>query len=114
MSLLGEIRTQDDVRIFSLKGSLDVSVQKALKDGLEKLIDVTVPDWVVDLSAVTFIDSACLGTLAAFLKTVRKAGGDFKLASLCADVRSIFQITRLDTVFELHDTVNEAVASFFK
>ena len=114
MSLFGQSNNQDDVCIFSLKGSLDVSVQKALKDGLDKLLDPALPDLVVDLSAVTFIDSACLGTLAAFLKTVRKAGGDFKLASLCADVRSIFQITRLDTVFELHDTVHEAVASFFK
>lgn len=103
-----------DVFIVRLQGSLDVSVQTALKDKLQDFAENNDNDVVLDFTSVHFIDSSCLGALVALMKKIREHKGDIKIAHLSDDVRSIFQITRLDRVFELYDTTDEAVNSFYK
>ncbi len=66
---------------------------------------------VVDLGAVGFMDSSGLGILIALLKRVSERGGDLKIACLGKKVRLVFEITRAYKVFEILDTVDEAVAA---
>lgn len=108
------IEHRNEVSVVKLDGSLDVSVQKEFSDVLSRQASSKDNDIALDFSAVSFIDSACLGILASQLKLARKAGGDIKIAALNDEVLSIFQITRLNGVFDLHDTVDDAIASFYK
>ncbi len=64
---------------------------------------------VVDLGGVEFLDSAGLGTLIALLKRVSERGGDLKIARLQKKARMVFEITRAYKVFDILDTVEEAV-----
>ena len=66
---------------------------------------------VVDLSGVGYMDSSGVASLVKLLARVRRRQVDLKLAGMTRRVRSVFEITRLDTVFEIFASVQEALAS---
>ncbi len=65
---------------------------------------------VLDLSRTQFIDSMVLGVLIGSSKRAREAGGWIRLVGPRANVRKVLRVTRLDTVFGLYDTVDQAIA----
>jgi anti-sigma B factor antagonist len=67
---------------------------------------------VVDMAAVHFIDSTGLSTLVNAMKRARAVGGDLKLAGLQQPVRMIFEMTRLDRVFDIFNHTDDAVQAF--
>jgi anti-sigma B factor antagonist len=71
-----------------------------------------VKNYVIDLKQVDFMDSAGLGTLIAVLKRITEAGGDMKIACLQKKPRMVFEITRAYKVFEIYDSVDEALKHF--
>jgi anti-sigma B factor antagonist len=71
-----------------------------------------VRNFVVDLKEVEFMDSAGLGTLIAALRRVTERGGDMKLACLQKKPRMVFEITRAHKVFEIYNSVDEALRAF--
>jgi anti-sigma B factor antagonist len=85
----------------------------ALRDALKKLIPEN-SRIVLNLSAVSYIDSGGLGTLVALYTTAQNAGGSLKLACLTQRVGDVLQVTKLVTVFEVFNSEEEAVKSFEK
>jgi anti-sigma B factor antagonist len=69
---------------------------------------------VLNLGGVSYIDSGGLGTLVALYTTAQNSGGAIRLASLTKRVGDLLQVTKLVTVFEVHETVEQAVNSFKK
>jgi anti-sigma B factor antagonist len=67
---------------------------------------------VFDMSQVEFVDSSIIGALVGLLRRARTAGGDVKLAALHPDVEMIFELTRLQRVFRILPSVEEAVQDF--
>ena len=68
---------------------------------------------VTDLGKVDLISSAGVGALVGGAKTLREASGDLKLANLSERTHNVLVvITRLGSVFNIFDTVDEAVKSF--
>jgi len=67
---------------------------------------------VLDLGEVTHIDSGGLGTLVSLYTSARRVGGEIKLAHIGNHTKELLQITRLVTLFEIFDTVEDAIASF--
>jgi anti-sigma B factor antagonist len=65
---------------------------------------------VLDLGAVTFIDSSGLGALVSSLKTMGK-DGDLVIACAQGAVASMFKLTRMDKVFRMYPTTGEAVTA---
>lgn len=112
-SFIANISDQNEVKILHLTGSLEAKWQKELQEELEKRSHKE-RDLVLDLEKVSFIDSSCLGTLVAVVRNLRDQKGDIKLCCLNDDVRSIFQITRLERIFELYDSIDEAVQSYYR
>jgi anti-sigma B factor antagonist len=84
----------------------------ALNDYLHKLITENKKKIVVDLKAVSFINSSGLGMLIGGLTTMRNSGGELKLACASKKIENLLEMTKLHKVFELHKNVNDAVASF--
>lgn len=66
---------------------------------------------IVDLAGVEQIDSAGLGGLIAALKRTTDAGGDLKIARLQKRPRLVFEITRSHKVFEIFDSLEEALGA---
>ena len=78
-----------------------------VKDALDKSRQI-----VFDLGNITRMDSDGLGTLVALQASARKVCGDIKLANLGDHIKEALRITRLVTVFDIFDSIEEAVASF--
>lgn len=111
--MISSIGNKKDVCVITLTGSLDVALQKQLKLGLEDAIEKNGTDLVLDFAHVSFIDSSCLGALVSLTKHLRDQKGDIKIACPADEVRSIFQITRLDRLFQLFDSVDDAIDAFY-
>jgi anti-sigma B factor antagonist len=66
---------------------------------------------VLDMSKVTFVDSAGLGALLSAMKQITTIGGSLRLADLNDDVLTLFRLVRMNRVFEIFDNVEEAIAN---
>lgn len=109
------LKTKDvkSVTLIELKGNVmggpDAS---SLNEELHKLIDGGKKNIVVDLGDVKFMNSSGLGMLIGALTTVRNAGGQLKLARASEKIESLLIVTKLITVFEHYEKVDEAIGSF--
>ncbi|MBZ5526668.1 MAG: STAS domain-containing protein [Acidobacteriia bacterium] len=84
--------------------ALREKVKALLADGKKKI--------VLNMSNVTFIDSAGLGTLVATHHSARTQGATMKLCNLGQKFQEVLQITKLLTVFDVRDNEAAAIASF--
>lgn len=64
---------------------------------------------LVDLTPTEFVDSSGLGVLVSSLQTARKQGGDIFLFGMSSNVRALFELTRLHTVFQIFDDEDSAL-----
>lgn len=67
---------------------------------------------VLDLGELSFMDSTGLGALLSCLRTAKSNGGSVKLARLGSEVSQLFEMVMMDRVFDIHPTVEGAVAAF--
>ncbi len=67
---------------------------------------------VLDFTEVDFVDSSFLGFLIILLKRATASGGDIRLCAMRQPLRSTFDLMRLDRLFPLHETAEEAKHSY--
>ena len=101
----------DTTTILSVDGEIHVSSAPEFSGALSAAIESGRIHLVLDLSGVMFIDSTGLSVLLNALRRVTRAGG--KMAVVCSNptVLRLFEITRLDTTFDLHAEVETALAA---
>jgi len=104
--------SQDNVTIIALKGELDLSCVEEVKPVFLGLLDEDHPNIVIDMKELEFMDSSGLSLIVEVFKRVRVGKGDMKLARLNDSVTKLFEMTRLNQVFEIYDSVPESVESF--
>ena len=83
-----------------------------LNDKLHELIEAGKVKIVANLKGVNWMNSSGLGILIGGLTTMRNNGGDLKLANITDRIQSLLMITKLLTVFESFDTIDQAIESF--
>jgi anti-anti-sigma factor len=111
MTIKSEMR--EDVLVFQIEiKRATVEIAEALREKLIHHIKEGKKKIVVGLGQVEFVDSSFLSSLMAGLKQASSQNGDLKLAEVQPSVRYILQITRLEKVFEVYDTVEEALKKF--
>jgi anti-sigma B factor antagonist len=101
---------RDRSNVLPLKGEIDLHVTPSVTTSLNSMIEKKPERLVVDLSGVTYIDSAGLAALIGAMQKVEGYGGKFLLAGLQETVRSIFEISRLDQVFQIFPDADAALA----
>jgi anti-sigma B factor antagonist len=102
-----------DRRVVVVEAAGDIDLHRSA-DFQRSLLEVTAQkpgQVIVDLSGVPYMDSSGVASLVKLLARVRRDGGVVKLAGLTPRVRSVFEITRLDTVFQIFSDKEEALAS---
>jgi anti-sigma B factor antagonist len=106
-------REQDSVVILSLEGNImggpDASM---LNDEIHRLLEKGKHRLLLNLAKVDAMNSSGLGMLISGLTATKNAGGALKLASASIKIRGLLTMTKLMTLFEHYDTVEEAVKSF--
>jgi anti-sigma B factor antagonist len=106
-------RRVGDVTLLELKGRLVYDDgDMVLRARVNDLVANQRLKIVIDLSAVTALDSCGVGELVARLVNVRQRGGDVKLLHLSHRSHRVMQISRLLEIFESFDSEDAAVASF--
>ena len=104
--------THESVVVLTLTGDLDSFSANYLKEHLGRLFSEGKYEIVVDLTHVDFVDSAGLGQLVSALKLCVHHQGNLMLVGANESITDLLHITKLDTVFRIHDSVDDAVASF--
>jgi anti-sigma B factor antagonist len=109
MDLGLEVHEQDGWSVLAVSGEIDMATAPMLRERIHALLADEKVRVIVDLDDVGFLDSTALGVLVGGLKRARTDGGEIRIACAQPRVRKVFEITRLDSAFDLFDTVGEAV-----
>ena len=103
---------QQDVVICQVNGDIDINSSPDIRKTFDELIRDKEKKIVISLKEVSYIDSSGLATLVEVLKKTRGYGGGLKLSNLADMVKGLFEITKLEKIFEIHNTAEEAISSF--
>jgi len=95
-----QVDTSGEAAILRISGEIDISTAPQLRERLQELDSRSV---VVDLSAMTFIDSTGLGVLVGAFKRLREGGGDLVLRAPTRSTRKVLELTGLSQVVTIED-----------
>lgn len=113
MTLRISNREVEGVGVVELAGRIVLGEESsAMREQIKSMLAGGQKKIVLNLNNVTYIDSAGLGALVAAHHSARSQGAALKLAHLGAKFQEILQVTKLLTVFEVHDSEAAAVRSF--
>ena len=113
MSLKASSREIDGVIVIDLDGRITLGDGSALlRDLIREHLDKSHKKLVLNLAAISYLDSTGLGELVSGYRLVKSQGGELKLLNLNKKVSDLLQVTKLYTVFDIHNDETEAVASF--
>jgi anti-sigma B factor antagonist len=97
--------------VLVVDGEVDIQTAPALDAAIGDVLGGGVVEIVIDLNAVTFLDSSGLGVLIAANKRVLASNGSLKLVCDREMILKVFRITRLVDVFRIYDSLDGALAS---
>jgi len=90
---------------------LDASNAGELKRDITPILEAN-PQLVIDLSRLRFVDSSGLGAMLSCLRQVSARSGDLKLCGMSKQVRATFELVRMNRIFDIFSTREEAVRAF--
>ena len=113
MSVTLNTRQVGDVSVVDVAGRITLGEgSSALRDTLRGLVSNGQKKILLNLGEVSYIDSSGIGELVSGFTTVTNSGGELKLLNLAKRVKDLLQITKLYTVFDVHEDEAAAVRSF--
>lgn len=107
-----EPHLHQNIKILTLSGRFDARAAPIAQKQFQAATAESPAQVVVNLEKVDFVDSTGLSTLVQALNHARQLDGDVRLCGLQQPVRIIFELTRLDKVFEIFPTEEDAVQAF--
>jgi anti-sigma B factor antagonist len=106
-------RQVGDVSVVDVAGRITLGEgSSALRDALREMVNNNHKKILLNLGEVNYIDSSGIGELVSGFTTVTNAGGQLKLLNLTKRVKDLLQITKLYTVFDVHEDEAHAIRAF--
>lgn len=105
-------KTESDIHEIGVDGQLIVGNRQELKQKVLDALDNGLRKFVINFSNTGYIDSSGLGVLVSLSKKIGEQGGEIRLAALNDDLQTLFELTKLDTLFDLYDSVDAARDGF--
>jgi anti-sigma B factor antagonist len=96
-----------NIRIVRPTGILDGTRTNQFRNEISTIVNAGARVILVDLEDVTFMDSSGLGALVLALKNVHSAGGKLCVCSINDQIKILFELTRMDQVFEIFSNQDE-------
>ncbi len=109
--LATEITRNDDHLLIAMSGELTIHTAPDFHKSLLDMNQSSGGHWVFDLEKVSYIDSAGVGTLVDLFRRNKKNDSRMSLVGMNKQVRSVFEITKLDNFFPIFESVQEALDS---
>jgi anti-sigma B factor antagonist len=104
-----QVQKSDDITIVDVDGQLIVGNRQELKQKVLDELEGGARKFLIDFANTGYIDSSGLGVLVSLSKKIREKGGELRLSGLNEDLRTLFELTKLDTLFRITDTRDEAL-----
>lgn len=101
-----------EVTVVDVEGQLIVGNRQELKQRVLEELERGERKFLVDFTGTGYIDSSGLGVLVSLSKKIREQGGELRLSSLNEDLRTLFELTKLDTLFRIADSRDEGLQGF--
>jgi anti-sigma B factor antagonist len=101
-----------DVLIYFMEKEISISNLEQMKMAFEDAVNRNEKKLLVDLSAVSFIDSAGLNMLMEAHKSLKKINGRLRLCGMNSKIKNVIEITNLHILFEIFDTQEQALKDF--
>ena len=105
------LRHRDQVPVLDVVGEIDIYTTPQFKEAVSAAIDENQPGIVINMAQVTYMDSSGFGTLLSATKRLRPLDGALYLCGCNDAIQRMLQITRLNTIFGVYATEDEAVAA---
>lgn len=108
-----EIRITDvkGIKVLAPSGDIDMYSSPDLRKEMMGLIHKKISPLLVDFQEVSYIDSSGIATFVEGLKAMKDYGGRLKLLGISDGIKEIFSFSKLDRVFEIYRTIDDAVNS---
>lgn len=103
---------QDGFSVLGLDGFLDAHTAPQFEEAIQNEITAGRKQIIVNCEKLTYISSAGLGVFMSFIEEIRDAGGDIKICGVIPKVLQVFEILGFQSLFDIVDTVPQAVAKF--
>src|SRR4051794_9374912 len=103
---------QNGVVVVDVDGQLIVGNRQELKQKVLDELEGGERKFLIDFTNTGYIDSSGLGVLVSLSKKIREQGGELRLANLNEDLRTLFELTKLDTLFSIADSRDAALSAF--
>ena len=94
-----KLSEKGDLTLIRIGSQLIVGNREQLKEKVLKQLERGSRKFIVDFSKTDYIDSSGLGVLVTLSKKIREEGGELSLAELSEDLRILFELTRIDSLF---------------
>ena len=107
-----QVSKVNDVTVIEVEGQLIVGNRNELKKEVLEKIELGEQTFVIDFANTAYIDSSGLGVLVSLSKKIRENGGELRLSSLSEDLRTLFELTKLDTLFRIVEDREQALEGF--
>ena len=105
------LRHQEDIPVLDVVGEIDIYTTPQFKEAVSEAIDQNKPAIVINMTKVTYMDSSGFGTLLSATKRLRPLDGALYLSGCNEAIQRMLQITRLNTIFGVYSTEEEALAA---
>jgi anti-sigma B factor antagonist len=106
-----DVMQHGNATVVKLTGEVDMSHSPSVHQTLVEVLEGRPARLVIDLTEVSYMDSSGVGILVDALRRMRTSGGKLALVAVAPRVLSVLQITKLDQFFEMHSTLQEALAT---
>jgi anti-sigma B factor antagonist len=107
-----EVQKHDDITVIGVEGQLIVGNRQELKQQVLQELENGSRKFLIDFANTGYIDSSGLGVLVSLSKKIREQSGELRLANLNEDLRTLFELTKLDTLFQISTSREEALNTF--
>lgn len=97
--------------VMRVTGEIDMATAPRLRQHVQTVTARTPAGLVLDLDRVDFIDSTGLGVMVGAAKRMRMIDGGFRIVCSQTHLNDLFKITRLNEVFDLYESLEEALST---
>ncbi len=111
MDLQINVRKHEEIPVIELSGEVDAYTSARFREIMLDIIDSDGANLVINMTDVEYIDSSGLGALVGGLKRVSERDGKIVIVCDKPQVKKVFEITGLEKVFPIYDSVEDAVSA---
>ena len=102
----------NDITVLEIEGEIDLNSSPAMRKKFDELIKSSASKIVINFQNVNYIDSSGLATIIEMLQRLKKVHGELRMSNLPQKIKNLFEITKIDKLFQMFLTEQEALKDF--